>query len=291
MVRERRTTPNDLVVPLPSLSRLRAEIELRDRAARTSSQSIAPQIAQERRPFEFTHVAELANAFTEPAYRADLGAHGRWAARPVPEGPRQLFWRMAAGLLVTALLVAAGSLLHIHRREAGTAMIRWGEQLVGNSPSSELPTPSRGSQDAAPVPAAKSAPVAPVPSVVQKEETGPRSPLGAVDETPRLESTPSRPNTNTPAAEDEGQADLAAAQRYLGGAGRSRDSVAAAQLLWAALKKGNSTAALTLADLYQRGDGVGKNCEQAQVLLKAASEKGNTEAMQRLSTLYRNGCQ
>jgi len=112
-----------------------------------------------------------------------------------------------------------------------------------------------------------------------------------VGDTPRLESAPSRPNTNTPAAEDEGQADLAAAQRYLGGAGRSRDSVAAAQFLWAALKKGNSTAALTLADLYQRGDGVGKNCEQAQVLLKAASEKGNTEAMQRLSTLYRNGCQ
>jgi hypothetical protein len=114
---------NDLVgVPGPASSRPRIEIEPRERAGRTGSQPIAPQIAQERQAFEFP-----------PTYAADLDANGPSAARPVPEEPRPLIGQVLAGLSIIAFFITLGYWLYFHRQEAGAAMIRWGEQLEGSS--------------------------------------------------------------------------------------------------------------------------------------------------------------
>jgi hypothetical protein len=92
------------------------------------------------------------------------------------------------------------------------------------------------------------------------------------------------------ADDSDSAADLDIAERYLNGIGRSRNSAAAAQFLWAAVAKGNATAELTLAHLYLNGDGVGRSCEQARLLLQAAASKGDVEAAETLGNLSRERC-
>ena len=87
-----------------------------------------------------------------------------------------------------------------------------------------------------------------------------------------------------------GTIELATAQQYLSGKGRSRDSAAAATWLWAAVRKENPTAVLLLSQLYLAGDGVNKNCEQARVLLTSAARKNVPGAAEQLSSLKRSGC-
>ena len=93
-----------------------------------------------------------------------------------------------------------------------------------------------------------------------------------------------------PKAADNGDAEFAMAERYLREKSGPGSSAAAANSLWAAVKKGNVSAEITLADLYARGDGVTKNCDQARVLLRAAAEKGSSIASQQLAQVVRSGC-
>jgi PilZ domain len=89
---------------------------------------------------------------------------------------------------------------------------------------------------------------------------------------------------------DPSQSELAIAQQYLNGTNVARNSKGAVPLLWAAIKKGNTTAEVMLADLYVTGDGVEKNCEQARVLLLAAAKKGNATASKKLQGALKNSC-
>ncbi len=65
---------------------------------------------------------------------------------------------------------------------------------------------------------------------------------------------------------------------------------AAIQLLWAAVKKGNTNAEIDLAELFRKGRGVVKNCDQTRILLSAAARKGSAEARKRLEAFQREGC-
>ena len=87
-----------------------------------------------------------------------------------------------------------------------------------------------------------------------------------------------------------GAEELRLARDYLEGKRLPRDSAAAADWLWKAVRKQNSAAALLLADLYLQGDGVPRNCEQARLLLVAAASRGNPQAVQKLRDVERNGC-
>jgi len=102
-------------------------------------------------------------------------------------------------------------------------------------------------------------------------------------------------SSNVAAASQSGAEEMATAAKYLNGApGVARDSGEAAQWLWKAVGKGNSTATIALSDLYLRGDGVPKDCDQARVLLDAAARKGENAAAAvavRLRNLQAFGCQ
>ena len=87
-----------------------------------------------------------------------------------------------------------------------------------------------------------------------------------------------------------GASDLRLAQRYLGGSTGVRDSSEAAKLLWKAVAKQNTTAAVLLSDLYLRGDGVPRSCDQARLLLVAAAKRGASQAAQQLQRLESQGC-
>jgi len=84
--------------------------------------------------------------------------------------------------------------------------------------------------------------------------------------------------------------DLRLAERYLGGSMGVRDSSVAAKLLWNAVRKQNTTAAVLLSNLYLRGDGVPRSCDQARILLVAAAKRGAPEAAQQLRNLEVQGC-
>jgi len=95
-------------------------------------------------------------------------------------------------------------------------------------------------------------------------------------------------------AVDEGEGgavDLRLAQRYLGGSMGVRDSSEAATLLWKAVRRQNTTAAVLLSDLYARGDGVPRSCDQARLLLLAAAKRGSALAAEHLRQLATHGCQ
>lgn len=93
------------------------------------------------------------------------------------------------------------------------------------------------------------------------------------------------------ASGEGGLADLRLAQRYLGGNTGARDSAEAAKLLWQAVRKQNTTAAVLLSELYARGDGVPKSCDQARLLLVAAARHGAPHAAEQLRDLESRGCQ
>ena len=107
------------------------------------------------------------------------------------------------------------------------------------------------------------------------------SPMPARLDTGRTES-PVITRTSTP--------ELATALAFLDDSRGERDPARAAQWLWAAARKGDTSANILLADLYTRGDGVPQNCAQARVLLLAASQKGNEEATRKLQEFDAGGC-
>jgi TPR repeat protein len=61
------------------------------------------------------------------------------------------------------------------------------------------------------------------------------------------------------------------------------------QLLWSAVKKGNTDASVKLAELYIMGRGVEKSCDQAMVLLRSASAHNSARARGKLGAMYATG--
>jgi hypothetical protein len=109
----------------------------------------------------------------------------------------------------------------------------------------------------------------------------------ASQKSPLLDTGPARKDHDQT---ESGGPDLRLAQRYLGGGMGVRESSEAAKLLWKAVRKQNSTAAVLLSDLYLRGDGVPRNCDQARILLLAAAKRGSPSAIQQLQNLEAYGC-
>jgi hypothetical protein len=87
-----------------------------------------------------------------------------------------------------------------------------------------------------------------------------------------------------------GTQELKLAQRFLEGKTGTRDTSEAAKLLWKAVGKQNTSAAILLSDLYMRGDGVSKNCDQARLLLIAAAKHGGSQAAEQLRRIEVSGC-
>jgi hypothetical protein len=107
----------------------------------------------------------------------------------------------------------------------------------------------------------------------------------------RLHLNPANVNGSPKPVADSGDGDLARAQEYLNDKTGRADAAIAAPFLWAAVKKGNVAAEVTLGHLYANGgDGFAKNCDQARVLFRAAAKKGSSEASQELSHIIRRGC-
>ena len=87
-----------------------------------------------------------------------------------------------------------------------------------------------------------------------------------------------------------GQPQLVAAQKLLRDDSDASNAPKAPQLLWQAVEKGNSAAAIDLADLYLSGRGVEKSCNQALVLLTAAKNHKNALAQSKLQNLDQYSC-
>lgn len=140
-------------------------------------------------------------------------------------------------------------------------------------------------QTPAPVPAESANPQAAPPATSPKPVPAETLP---VKEAQSAQSEPANDQTLPTVG---GEFELQRAESYLQGSKGPRDSRAAADWLWRAVRRQNPTAGLLLADLYLRGDGVGKNCEQARLLLVAAAKRGQPQAADRLRNLEANGCQ
>jgi hypothetical protein len=109
----------------------------------------------------------------------------------------------------------------------------------------------------------------------------------AAQKSPLLDATTSH---QTVADLESSAPDLRLAQRYLGGTMGVRDPSEAAKLLWKAVGKQNTAAAVLLSNLYLRGDGVPRSCDQARLLLVAAAKRGSPLAAQQLRSLESQGC-
>ncbi len=123
-------------------------------------------------------------------------------------------------------------------------------------------------------------------SIDQRDQRSAAADLRGSAPSPRLDAAVS-PRT---VGGEGGLPELQLAQRYLGGSMGVRDSSEAAKLLWKAVRKENTRAALLLSGLYVRGDGVPKSCDQARLLLVAATKRGSAQAAQQLRDLQSHGC-
>ena len=106
----------------------------------------------------------------------------------------------------------------------------------------------------------------------------------AVDASPKKARKPSgadRPQI----ADDEPQAGSA----ELAQANSASSPEVQRQLLWSAVKKGNTDASVKLAELYIMGRGVEKSCDQAMVLLRSASAHNSARARGKLGAMYATG--
>jgi len=201
--------------------------------------------------------------------------------------PRSRLGRVAAvAIVVAAMVVVLSEGVFSFRREVGESLIWLGENLAGETKPVEpgrpvgvatLPvTPAVNPPARSPVADAYANPVPAKPPPIQ--------------DAPNTPANSSKLTAAGAAPEEPGQAELAVAQRILGGKNGSRDITGAMKLLWVSVQKGNSTAVLTLSELYVRGQVVTKNCAQARVLLTAAAKEGSAVAKGRLEQLSEEGC-
>ncbi len=157
-------------------------------------------------------------------------------------------------------------------------------------PPAAVPSPS--TPQALPRSSTTEAPAtpAPVPDASGNPQTSSAAVPAPTEPPPSDNHAASALPSAPPKTADNGDAEFAMAERYLREKSGPGSSAAAANSLWAAVKKGNISAEIALADLYARGDGVTKNCDQARVLLRAAAEKGSSIASQQLARVVRSGC-
>ncbi len=245
---------------------------------------------------------EFASSYDRELYlSAPLESTSLWQS-PV------LSW-LTVGLLIVSLTAAA----YIYGVRVGQSQISPVTRASVN-PVSQGDTTSLGTASAAPSPATSDAPpVAPEAAAIANAAAA-TMPSGAstVSSTAAVSTTALASSARTddaaspsprplaanrvPSAADllaqqeAGKAQLATAISYLNGDNGRRDIPKAVQLLWAAVRNGNSDAEVTLSDLYVMGDGVEKNCEQARVLLRAATKSGNPAGMVKLGELETDGC-
>jgi ribosomal protein L40E len=205
-------------------------------------------------------------------------------------------WKYLAGAVV---IVLAGLAYRHWAPEFRTRVASTANPPQVTTPAAALP-PGDSSADAK----APQKAVAPESVVPEPKKEGTQNPSVTADAHDRAlvppgvqKATQRSTLLNAPAAQStvsvaEGSSpDLRLAQRYLGGSMGVRDPSEAAKLLWRAVGKKNSTAAILLSDLYMRGDGVPRNCDQARLLLVAAAKRGSPQAAQQLRNLESQGCQ
>ena len=215
-------------------------------------------------------------------------------------------WKVVA---VLGVLVALGALAYFRLeilRPLRSAISPAASQATASqaSPQGAAPTAQTTPEPLAEEPAASAAdnrpkPAAPRSSVTSaakaaSSETTPRVSQGTEKSAGKIQNVGAAENHAAPAATsapqssadlDSGTNELALAEKLLSGSGGTRNSAAAASLLWKAVGKQNTTAILLLSDLYATGDGVPKSCDQARLLLDAALRKGTPGAANRLQNL------
>jgi len=210
---------------------------------------------------------------------------------PQPEQPRS-YYRLYLGAALAIIIFALG-------------YVAW-RNMQNSSATAQLApqTPPAVEQ------AAESSRTQPAPSATKPDVNNTAAPKKTAEAPKparapsRPEPAPARPNPAALIAKDQpkkspppqasagGSQELAVAEGYLNGTnGRQRDSAEAAQWLWKAVEKRNTTATLLLSDLYLKGNGVPKNCDQAHVLLNAAASRGVRDAAERLRNLKAYGCE
>ncbi len=179
----------------------------------------------------------------------------------------------------------------------GLAYMAWRTSKSGTQNAHEAPAPP-AANDNNPAPAAN-APAKQADANAPKSQPTANPPAAASEQPAETAKTnkpappakaAARPSAETPQPQpqvDNGSAELAQAQRYLG----AHDNANAATWLWKSIAKHNGQATVLLADLYLKGDGVSKNCDQARVLLDSAARKGVSGAGERLRNLQAFGCQ
>ena len=208
-----------------------------------------------------------------------------------PEEPRsysRLYLGAALALIIFVLGYVAWRNTHNNSATAPVA-----EQHAEPAPDQPAPpTPSKNQSD---VPNSSTIPASNMASDAPQAAKAPA----------RTEPAPARPNQAALIAKDTtrkspppqasavgGSRELAIAEGYLNGTnGQQRNSAEAAQWLWKAVEKRNTTATMLLSDLYLKGNGVPKNCDQAHVLLDAAASRGVRDAAEHLRNLKAYGCE
>jgi hypothetical protein len=203
----------------------------------------------------------------------------------IPATPRRA-WKYVVGGLMIAI--------------AGFAYLQWAPKPQPRMATEATNTATQATSPAAPLPVeqsgavtppSKSAPAESKTSVIQPGKVVADAHGGHTAVQPASQKSSLLAPPTSPASEgDSGSGDLRLAQRYLGGSMGVRDSSEAAKLLWKAVRKQNTTAAVLLSDLYLRGDGVPKSCDQARLLLVAASKRGAAQAADQLQRLESSGC-
>jgi hypothetical protein len=220
-----------------------------------------------------------------------------WEQEMALRDSRPKFFRgFVTGAMVSAILAA---ILFFAYGNPTVLLTQW-RALTGASPTTRTTTdtlpppvavPPASSSPGLPPSGSLEAPATPAP---RPDSAGDPQTNGAAVQAPTEPPSPdshvgSASTSIPPKVADAGDAEFALAERYLREKSGPGSSAAAANSLWAAVKKGNVSAEIALADLYARGDGVTKNCDQARVLLRAAAEKGSI-ASQELAQMIRTSC-
>jgi len=209
------------------------------------------------------------------------------------------------------LTLAAGS--YVYHRELGQALIWLGHQIVGeDTPETshpvrpEIPAAARPiPQSSPPVRAVPPPPLTIQPSTASNEPRSASLPP-ASDKTPSPQLKDAKTRVACPADSSYsahgsdshplitplrlGKRSTCKRRRYFARPAERRRFRQRFQLLWAAVKKGNTNAEIDLAELFRKGRGVVKNCDQTRILLSAAARKGSAEARKRLEAFLREGC-
>ncbi len=229
---------------------------------------------------------------------------------------------LAIRLMITLALLTCAFVYH---RPLGNAIVWLGQKIAGSdspeisyvpnsdessqqtgipasTPNSSAPAADASKAGAAapdqaalPVPPKKDIEVPPVvensspqpvknPSISTAPATPP-VPLPTVHRTTTYSTPPAG------ASDQPGQQEYLAAQEILKNTDTEAGLPEAVRLLWDAVKKGNSSAEVTLAELYRTGQGVSKSCDQTKILLTAAAKKGNREAQKHLLQFLKEGCE